>query len=254
MSEYAAGAACLGRGWRLLKQRPRLLLLGMVPAFLVWLLLAAAFVALVLNLTDIAGWVTPFADDWAEPVRAATRFFVGVALVVGSVLLWSATFTALTLAVGDPFYERIWRACEDLLGPVKLGDGLGFWQSAIGGIKLAAVGLATSLLVLLSGFIPVVGPVLGIVLGLLLSGRLLARELLSRPLDARGMDRAAQRRLLEPHRRTVLGFGVATQACFFVPLGGVLIMPVAVAGATVLARDLLPDERGPAYAGELRAR
>lgn len=252
MRDYLDGAACLGRGWRLLRERPTLLLLGMVPALIVWLVLVAAFLLLVLNLGDVAAWMTPFADGWAEPVRRTVRFLVGLALVVGAVLLWTATFTGLTLTVGDPFYERIWRACEDMLGPVKLGDGLGFWHSALDGLKLALVGLMTSLLVLLSGFIPVLGPVLGIVLGLLLSGRLLARELLGRPLEARGLDREAQRILLEPHRRRVLGLGVATQACFFVPLGGVLVMPVAVAAATVLARDVLPDERGPAYAGEVR--
>jgi CysZ protein len=252
VGDFLAGAAYLGRGWCLLRQRPRLLLLGMVPAFIVWVLLATAFVLLVLNLGGVAAWLTPFADDWAEPVRQATRYLVGLTVVVGAVLLWSATFTGLTLVVGDPFYERIWRACEDLLGPVKLGAGLGFWHSAFDGLKLALVGLLTSLLVLLSGFIPVLGPVLGIVLGLLLSGRLLARELLGRPLEARGLDRAAQRALLAPHRRRVLGLGVATQACFFVPLGGVLVMPVAVAAATALARDVLPDERGPAYARQLR--
>lgn len=252
MRDYLDGAACLGRGWRLLRRRPRLLLLGMVPALIVWLVLATAFVLLVLHLGDVAAWLSPFADDWVEPVRDATRFLLGLALLVGAVLLWTATFTALTLTVGDPFYERIWRACEDLIGPVKLGDGLGFWRSALDGLALAAVGLLTSLLVLLSGLIPVIGPVLGIVLGLLLSGRLLGRELVSRPLEGRGLDRSAQRVLLSPHRRRVHGLGVATQACFFVPLGGVLVMPVAVAAGTVLARDVLPDERGPAYAGEPR--
>lgn len=254
MRDYAAGAACLGRGWRLLRQRPRLLLLGMVPAFVVWVVLAAAFVTLLLNLGDVAAWMTPFADGWVDGPRQAVRFFLGLALVVGAVLLWSAVFTGLTLTVGDPFYERIWRATEDMLGPVKLGDGLGFWRSALDGLKLAAIGVLTSLLVLLSGFIPVLGPVLGIVLGLLLSGRLLARELVSRPLEARGMDAAAQKALLAPHRGRVLGLGIATQACFFVPFGGVLVMPVAVAGATVLVRDVLPDERGPAYRLEAGAR
>jgi CysZ protein len=245
--DYLAGAACLGRGWQLLRQRPRLLLLGMVPALLVWVLLAAAFLALVLHLGEVTAWLTPFADGWVDGLRQAVRFFLGLALVVGSVLLWSAVFTGLTLIVGDPFYERIWRATEDLLGPVKLGAGLGFWHSARDALTLAVVGIVSSVVVLLSGFVPVLGPVLGIDLGVLFSGRLLARELVSRPLEARGLDAAAQKVLLAPHRRRVLGLGVATQACFFVPFGAVLVMPVAVAGATVLARDVLPDERGPAY-------
>jgi CysZ protein len=41
-----------------------------------------------------------------------------------------------------------------------------------------------------------------------------------------------------------LGFGVATFVCFLIPVvGAVLVMPAAVAGATLLSRRLfgLPD-------------
>jgi CysZ protein len=40
-----------------------------------------------------------------------------------------------------------------------------------------------------------------------------------------------------------LGFGIATFVCFLIPLGAVLVMPAAVAGATLLSRRVLglPD-------------
>jgi CysZ protein len=245
--DYLDGAAFLGRGWRLLRQRPRLLLLGMLPALIVWLVLAGLFVTLLLHLGEVTDWMTPFADDWDETLRSVLRWGLGLAVVLASLLLWASTFTGITLTVGDPFYERVWRGTEDLLGPVKLGDGLGFWESVRDGLKLAVVGLGISLLVLVSGFVPVVGPFLAVALGIILSGRMLARDLVENPLAARGMDKAAQRRFLDPHRRQVHGFGMVCQACFLVPFGGVLIMPAAIAGATALVRDLLPDERGPAY-------
>ena len=167
--------------------------------------------------------------------------------MLAALLLWASTFTGITLTVGDPFYERVWRGSEELLGPVKLGDGLGFWESFRDGLKLSLVGVGISLLVLVSGFVPVVGPLLAIALGIALSGRMLARDLVENPLAARGFDKAAQRLLLEPHARKVHGFGMVCQACFLIPFGGVLIMPAAVAGATALVRDVLPDERRPAY-------
>jgi CysZ protein len=84
-----------------------------------------------------------------------------------------------------------------------------------------------------------VGGIAGTVVGVILTGRLLADELSSRALSARGYDRAARRRLLRANRSRVLGFGVATQLCFLIPLGAVAVMPAAVAGSTLLARRLL---------------
>ena len=45
--------------------------------------------------------------------------------------------------------------------------------------------------------------------------------------------------LLRGHRAQLLGFGVATQLCFMIPLGAVFTMPAAVAGSTMLARSAL---------------
>jgi len=42
-------------------------------------------------------------------------------------------------------------------------------------------------------------------------------------------------------RPVALGFGVAVFCCFLIPLGAVLLMPAAVAGATLLARAVLGD-------------
>ena len=114
---------------------------------------------------------------------------------------------------------------------MELGDGLGFWRSALDGLRLAAVGVLTSLLVLLSGFIPVVGGVAAPVLGIIASGRLLARELTSRAFDARGISGADRAALLRGSHAQLLGFGVATQLCFLVPLGAIVTMPAAVASA-----------------------
>ncbi len=87
-------------------------------------------------------------------------------------------------------------------------------------------------------------------LGFVLAGRVLAGELLSRPLEARGMDRHARADLLRPHRGRVLAFGAATQAFFLVPFGAIAVMPAAVVGATMLARDLLDAAGGAGQPGQ----
>ncbi|HEY6800895.1 MAG TPA: hypothetical protein VI121_09645, partial [Agromyces sp.] len=58
---------------------------------------------------------------------------------------------------------------------------------------------------------------------------------------ARGIARSGRRALLRGHRAELLGFGIATQLCFMIPLGAIVTMPAAVAGSTLLARSALDD-------------
>jgi CysZ protein len=234
----ARGASYLLKGFGMWRTRPGLMLLGMLPALLVLLVVGAALVGLVLTVGDLVAWGTPFADDWGA-VRTVLRLGLSLLVLVGAVVLASATFTGLTLAVGDPFYERIWRETERMLGGDVPDHGPGFWRAVRDGLVLTGYGVLTALALVVIGVLPVVGAVLGAVLGFLVAGRVLAGELLGRPLEARGLDRAARRDLLRGHRPLVLGLGLATQAFFLIPLGAVAVMPAAVAGSTMLARELL---------------
>lgn len=235
----ARGASYLGKGFGLWRTRPGLMLLGMVPALLVLLVVGAALVALVASVGDLVSWLTPFADDWADVARTPLRIGLALLVVVGAVLLASATFTGLTLAVGDPFYERIWRETELMLGGDVPEHGPGFWRSVRDGLVLMAYGVLMAVVLIVIGFLPVIGAIAGAVLGFVVAGRVLAGELVSRPLEARGMDRRARQELLRDHRPLLLGLGLTTQAFFLIPFGAVVVMPAAVAGATMLAREVL---------------
>ena len=50
---------------------------------------------------------------------------------------------------------------------------------------------------------------------------------------------AAAYRLLRAHRPLTLGFGVTVFVSFLIPLGAILLMPAAVAGAALLTRRAL---------------
>ena len=92
---------------------PGLMLLGLIPAMISFAVLVAAFVAMVYFVDDLVTWATPFADDW--PVRRATRR--GLWSRSGSprswVMLSVLAFAALTLLIGQPFYEAISKRVED---------------------------------------------------------------------------------------------------------------------------------------------
>jgi CysZ protein len=242
---FFSGVGFLLRGFRFWGRRPAIMLLGLIPAAIVFLLVLAALIALALTIPGIAEWLTPFAEEWDDPWPDLVRAAVGAIIFGAAVVLAAVTFTALTLAVGDFFYERIWRAVELEVGGVVPEQGTGFWRSVRDSLVLISTGLVTAIGVGLTGFLPLVGAVLAPTLGVLLSGRLLALELSSRPFEARGIDRAGRRALLRGHRAELLGFGVATQLCFMIPLGAIVTMPAAVAGSTLLARSVL-DARASA--------
>ncbi|GAA3940227.1 hypothetical protein GCM10022383_17640 [Microbacterium soli] len=224
---------------------PALMLLGLVPGLIALLVLAAAIIPLWASLGAITRWFTPFADSWSPGWTTALRVAIGAVVVIGSLVLAGVVFTALALLIGDPFYQRIWRAVEnDLGGEVPEGDG--GMRVAIGeSIRLVLLGVLVAVLALALGLIPAVGAPAAAVAGMLLTGRLIARELTGRALNARDVPGSERSRLFASRRSRLLGFGVATQLCFTIPLGAVLIMPTAVAGATLLARDLLSSP-GPA--------
>lgn len=243
--EFITGIRFLGRGFGYWKKRPGLMTLGLVPGLIALIVLAAAVIPLLLSLGVITDWATPFADGWDPFWRSSLRVAVGIVIAVAALVLAGVVFTALTLLIGDPFYQRIWRAVEtDLGGEVPEDDG-GFLVALSESIRLIALGALVALLALALGLIPLVGAVVATVTSVLLTGRLLARELTGRALNARDMTSYDRSQLFAAHRGRLLGFGTATQLCFMVPLGAVFIMPTAVVGATLLARDLL-DRAQPA--------
>jgi len=251
---FFTGVGLLLRGFGFWGRRPGIMLLGLIPAAIVFLLVVAALVALGISLPGIASWLTPFADAWDDPWPDLVRAAVGAIIFGAAVVLAAVTFTAVTLAVGDPFYERIWRAVELEVGGVVPEQGTGFWRSVRDSLVLISAGFVTAIGVGLTGFLPLVGAVLAPTLGVILSGRLLALELSSRAFEARGIDRAGRRAIMRSHRAQLLGFGIATQLCFMIPLGAIVTMPAAVAGSTLLARSALDAANGAQSAAPARVR
>lgn len=236
--EFSAGVRLLLRGFGLWRTRPGLMALGLIPAVIAVIVLAAVLVPLALGTGSISTWITPFADGWIEPWRGLLRGAVSLVIIAAGLALAGAVFTALTLTIGDPFYQRIWHAVERDLGDAPPADGGSFWTTVGEGLRLVLLGLLIAILVLVLGLVPLIGGFLGPVAGIALSGRMLARELTGRAFDARDLNPADRAALFGGSRARVLGFGVATQLCFLIPGGAVAVMPAAVAGATMLARTM----------------
>jgi len=239
--DFFSGVGFLLQGFRTFATRPRLMWLGALPALIVGIVYVAAIVLLAINLDSLVTLVTPFARGWElEPL---VRVAAGLALFLLAVVVFVYTYAAITLAVGDVFYERIWRAVEQTLGdaPAELKESL--W-TALGratgnGLRLLLATVLTSLVLFACGFIPVLGQTVVPVVGALVAGWFLALELTGYAFDARGLRLRDRRHALGAHRARTVGFGVACYLLFLVPFAAIVVMPAAVAGATYLARASL---------------
>lgn len=243
LREFGAGVGFLGRGFGMWATSPRLMLLGALPALIVGIVYFAGIAILALNLVGLTTWMTPFADGWDEPWQTGTRVAAGVAVVTVGILVLVYTYTAVTLLVGDPFYERIWRSVETRLGSAPTAPEVGFLRSlgrAIGdGIRLLIPAVLLGIMLVVCSLIPAVGGLLAFTLGAAFGGWILTLELTGFAFDARGFSLRDRRRMLGRRRATSLGFGAATYLLFLVPFAAVFVMPAAVAGAAMLSRDAL---------------
>lgn len=244
VGEFTLGVRTLLGGFRWWRVRPGMMFLGLIPAAIVSLALGAGLVTLGFWIAPLTTSLTPFVEGWPGLWATLLRIAVGAAIFGGALLLSATLFTALTLLIGEPFYDRIWRSVERAEEGTIPDRDPGFWSGVADAVSLIARGALAALVAFAIGLIPIIGGVLGAVTGILLAGWILADELSGRALTARGVSHVERRALLRARRARALGFGIATQLCFLIPLGAVFTMPAAVVGATRLARGVLPSAPG----------
>lgn len=81
-------------------------------------------------------------------------------------------------------------------------------------------------------------------IGFFVTGFFLTEELTAVALQRRRVDLRERLTLLRSRKMLVWGFGTPLGLAFLIPFVAVFLMPGAVAGATLMARDLLGEETG----------
>ncbi|MGW0827950.1 EI24 domain-containing protein [Streptomyces sp. NPDC002845] len=248
MRDLAVGFTYLVRGQRWVRRHGKQYGFGLIPGLITLVLYAAALVALALWGTDVVAWATPFADDWSSPWPGLFRGFLTAVLFGLSLLLAVVTFTAVTLLIGQPFYENLSEKVDRDVSPDGTAPESGLplvrelWISARDSLRIVVRAVLWGILLFALGFIPFAGQTVVPVIGVFVAGFFLTEELTAVALQRRRVDLRERLTLLRSRKTMVWGFGAPLGAAFLVPFVAVFLMPGAVAGATLMARDLMGEE------------
>ncbi|ANP54812.1 CysZ protein [Streptomyces griseochromogenes] len=248
MRDLGVGFGYLLKGQRWVGRHGRVYGFGLLPGLIALVLYAAALVALAVWGEDAVSWATPFADHWTSPWRGLFRGFLTAVLFALGLLLAVLTFTAVTLLIGQPFYENLSEKVDEDVSPDDTAprSGLPLWRelwiSARDSLRVLVRAALWGVLLFALGFLPFVGQTAVPVIGFFVTGFFLTEELTAVALQRRGVDLRARLALLRSRKSLVWGFGTPLGLAFLVPFVAVFLMPGAVAGATLLARDLLGEE------------
>jgi len=250
MSDLATGFRYLLKGQRWVARHGKQYGFGLLPGLLTLVLYLAALVALALYGTDLTSWATPFADDWSSPWLGLFRGFLTVLVFALALLLSVLTFTAMTLLIGQPFYENLSEKVDRDVSPDGTAPESGLplykelWISARDSLRVLVRALCWAVLLFAAGFVPFAGQTVVPVIGFFVTGFFLTEELAGVALQRRRVELRDRLALLRSRRLLVWGFGTPLAVAFVVPFVAVFLMPGAVAGATLMARDLLGEETG----------
>ncbi|MFG2112193.1 EI24 domain-containing protein [Streptomyces sp. NPDC048718] len=242
MRDIGAGFGYLLQGQKWVAGHGRWFGIGLLPGLVTFVLYVGALVGLFYGADDLTAWATPFADGWGSPWQGLLRGTLTFLVFALGLFLAVITFTAVTLLVGQPFYESLSEAVDRAEGGEAPESGRSLtrelWISARDSVRVLVRVVLYGVLLFAAGFLPVVGQTVVPAIGFCVSGFFLTEELTAVALQRRDIDFKERLGLLRGRRSLALGFGVPLTLLFLVPFVAVLLMPGAVAGATLMARDL----------------
>ncbi|GAB3714469.1 EI24 domain-containing protein [Mariniluteicoccus flavus] len=245
------GIADLVRGIAMVARRPGVIGLGLVPPLISSIVMVGLLVGFGFWVDDLADWLTPFASRWAPSTAGIVRGIVMIILYAAAILLVVLTFSAVTLALGAPIYERIAGRIDDavsMVAPTGAAERPDQLVGRVVGQVLVTVGLSVvgSVVCFLLGLVPVIGAVIGFLASALFGGWMMARELVGPALERRGfLTLAARAKVLRTRPATVLAFGIPVFWLLAIPFVSIAFFPGAVAGGTLLTRRLLGEPTRP---------
>ena len=237
-AHLASGPHYLIKGLSLILERD-LRLFVLIPLAVNLLLFGGAFYWLYLQLDTLFAWFNGFIPSYLQWLR----FVLWPLAIVVVLVVFSLLFTSVANLIAAPFNGLLAERVELKLTGAPLPDE-GWWAlmkdtpRMLGReIHKMLYYLPRALGCLLLFLIPVVGQTLAPVLWFVFSAWMMAIQYCDYPFDNHKIEFAVMRRALAQKRQLNLSFGASVALCSSLPLLNLLIIPVAICGATALWVD-----------------
>jgi CysZ protein len=230
--DFLSGAAILARAIQVIK-RSDVRLYAIVPLLINIVLFGGLIWYGYMQLSPAVDWLMSFVQGFLDFLRWIIWAFVtGLTTIVVFF-----TFTPIANIVAAPFNALLAERIEAVLTGKPLESNTSFTEIAISSIRSQLGKLIYIMLwsigLLLISFIPVINfiaPFLWIVFG----SWLLSLEYFDYPMGNHDLSFADQKKRLSQHRGLTLGFGGSVMVLTTIPLINFVVMPLGVAGATII--------------------
>ncbi|HET7395307.1 MAG TPA: sulfate transporter CysZ [Gammaproteobacteria bacterium] len=236
LSEFLAGARCMFQGFSFLNL-PGIRRYVLIPLLINTILFVGA---LFWAADRFAHWLDSLAAYLPHWLAWLTWLLWPVFAATVAILLFYS-FTLIANLLGAPFNSFLSANIETRLSGRAPDSGRSLWQEIAVSVRdefrrliyILWRTLLIGVLALLLLFVPVANIAVP-ALWFLFTAWMLAAQYSDYPLANRGVEFSAQRALLNSRKARLLGFGCATTLCTLIPVVNFVVMPAAVAGATLL--------------------
>jgi len=220
-----------------------------MPLIINLVLFSAAIYLLATQYESLISWLTPELPAWLPSfITSLLEWFIGLLWVLFSAVALIIIFFGFTIIaniVGAPFNTYLAAAIEfKLTGVQSIDPRTGFFkilvESVSGEIKKLVYFLIWMIPLLIITVIPVIN-VVSPFLWAIFSAWMLSLQYVDYPLGNRGFNFSKIRYTLSQHRILSLGFGGSATLATMIPILNFLVMPVSVAGATIMTVKALTD-------------
>ena len=234
------GSMCLGRGFRLIRQ-PGIRVYAVMPL----IINSVLFASLIWFGYD---QFSPMVDKMMSNVPAILGFLRGIIWLIitaFTAIFVFFTFTPIANIVAAPFNALLSEKIETRLSGRSINSNSSFIKmvraSVLSQLRKLVYILFWSAVLLLISLIPLINfaaPFLWVIFG----SWMLSLEYLDYPMGNHELDFKQEKQILAARKGLALGYGSSVMVLTSIPLLNFIVMPVAVAGATVLWVEQLESE------------